>query len=114
MRTLAQVVPIEVAAGGRLSWFFRTDGELFFGVFRHDDTSTDEPQKRDLSTMHMAHPWLRVGARFVPERGRIESASAGVYYFVFCNRSSWFTKRQVHIVIDDGHQRRRINRLLSD
>jgi hypothetical protein len=111
-----KVVPVHVTAdgtdddsktaagGGALSWYFRSDGDFWFGVFRlpnkMENVSKHQLEaKLNVDTLEMAFPWLRVGAKVMPEYGHIENVPIGMYVFVFCNQKSWLTKRHVHIKI---------------
>lgn len=99
-------VPIQCHAGKKLNWFFTSDGDLLFGVFFRKGQSEPlvTPTEGDiLDKLEMAHPYFRLGAKLVPERGSVKCEENGTYYVVLCNKHSWFYKRNVHLKIEiDG------------
>lgn len=102
-------IPFRCSSGSTLAWFFTTDGEINFGVYykhyRDGENLSSLPSSDEdvLEKLEMVQPHFRIGAKLVPERCSIECEENGVYYFVFCNKRSWFYKRNVYLRIEvDG------------
>lgn len=106
-------------AGKKLSWYYSTDGDIFFGVFyqHFDDIPADNTitngsrQEKEDNTdeLEMVYPWLKITARITHESGTVECARAGRYWLVFSNKTSWINKRTVNLMmqLSDGENSKR-------
>ncbi len=83
----------------KLSWYFTTDAELHFGVFLHVP-KRDTELKHNIDDMDMVEPWFRLAGRLVPEENSLICERPGLYYLVFCNKTSWITKKHVRIQLE--------------
>ncbi|VDK50405.1 unnamed protein product [Cylicostephanus goldi] len=68
----------EVTEPTTLSWYFRTDGDIFFGVF-FEAQSTPVNNHPNFDLMEMVYPWLKLTARQVHERDSIKCERVGRY-----------------------------------
>ncbi|KAH7714102.1 CRAL/TRIO domain-containing protein [Aphelenchoides avenae] len=100
-----KVFRINVDGGKKvISWYFRTDGDVYFGVFYEPSSSTltkngKDEKEFDIDAREMVHPWLKLTAKIVHEMDAVECQWPGTYYVVFCNRHSWIHKRTVDLVL---------------
>uniref|UniRef100_A0A1I7XGB9 CRAL-TRIO domain-containing protein n=1 Tax=Heterorhabditis bacteriophora TaxID=37862 RepID=A0A1I7XGB9_HETBA len=105
---------IEIFEPKKLSWYFRTDGDIFFGVFFESSDLINNDKEFDIDSLEMVYPWLKLSAKIVHERDSIICDRNGKYHVVFCNKHSWLSRRTVdscvHITDSDGN----IKRLHSD
>uniref|UniRef100_A0A1I8A580 CRAL-TRIO domain-containing protein n=1 Tax=Steinernema glaseri TaxID=37863 RepID=A0A1I8A580_9BILA len=80
----------------KLAWYFRTDGDVYFGVFYQPLEEVNEKEKDiDIDALEMVYPWFKIGARLVHEQGLVECCRPGKYYVVFSNKHSWIHRRTV-------------------
>lgn len=96
----------------KLSWYFKTDGELEFGIFHKphniEEHEDHEKSKLEVENLRMVTPWFRLGAKLVPERGSHVCDQTGSYFLIFCNRNSWFSRRNVFLHFKTGRNSKRI------
>uniref|UniRef100_A0A915JE39 CRAL-TRIO domain-containing protein n=1 Tax=Romanomermis culicivorax TaxID=13658 RepID=A0A915JE39_ROMCU len=116
-------LPVEChSADMVIEYFFTSDAELNFAVFfdpaivephktdqndrnRHSifsfgawkQNQHHSPNEIDTDQMVMIKPPFCVGARYAPERGVVPCDRPGTYYFVFCNKHCWMTRRNVYL-----------------
>ncbi|KRZ85423.1 Pre-mRNA-splicing factor 38B [Trichinella sp. T8] len=93
------LIPVECQAGWTLQWRFTTDSALMFGIFFKPASGEQKlPTKPiDLDKLEMVYPLLRFAAKFVPESGQLKCSTSGTYYLAFCNKSSWWSRRHIHL-----------------
>ncbi|KRZ22323.1 Ubiquitin carboxyl-terminal hydrolase isozyme L5, partial [Trichinella pseudospiralis] len=92
------LIPVECQPGWTLQWRFTTDSALMFGIFFKPAGEQKVPTKpTDLDKLEMVYPLLRFAAKFVPESGQLKCLNAGTYYLAFCNKSSWWSRRHIHL-----------------
>ncbi|KRX73902.1 Pre-mRNA-splicing factor 38B [Trichinella sp. T6] len=93
------LIPVECQAGWTLQWRFTTDSALMFGIFFKPASGEQKlPTKpTDLDKLEMVYPLLRFAAKFVPESGQLKCSTSGTYYLAFCNKSSWWSRRHIHL-----------------
>ncbi|KRZ10600.1 SEC14-like protein 2, partial [Trichinella zimbabwensis] len=92
------LIPVECQSGWTLQWRFTTDSALMFGIFFKPAGEQKVPTKpTDLDKLEMVYPLLRFAAKFVPESGQLKCLNAGTYYLAFCNKSSWWSRRHIHL-----------------
>ncbi|KAI6205721.1 CRAL-TRIO domain and GOLD domain-containing protein [Aphelenchoides besseyi] len=88
-----------------LSWYFTTDGDVYFGVFYepHNQNKVTsgkhEKEEFDLDTKEMVYPWLKLTAKLVHEFDAIHCTRPGVYYVAFGNKHSWVMARHIDVMI---------------
>ncbi|GMT32998.1 hypothetical protein PFISCL1PPCAC_24295, partial [Pristionchus fissidentatus] len=100
--------------GKKISWYFRTDGDVYFGVFFVEGSGEhiEEAKKEkeiDPDEMEMVYPYWKLTAKLVHERDEIVCEKTGRYYLVFGNEHSWLTKRGVDLIVNvekDGETKR--------
>jgi hypothetical protein len=106
-----------------LSWYFKNDGDIFFGIF-FDPTTTSSAavngkksvakEEKDLETetKEMVLPFVKITAKFVHEFDYLDLEKPGSYYLLFCNRHSWLHRRNLDALIQisnvDGSEPKRI------
>ncbi|KAI6173827.1 CRAL-TRIO domain and GOLD domain-containing protein [Aphelenchoides besseyi] len=88
-----------------LSWYFTTDGDVYFGVFYepHNQSKVTsgkyEKEEFDLDTKEMVYPWLKLTAKLVHEFDAIHCTRPGAYYVAFGNKHSWVMARHIDVMI---------------
>uniref|UniRef100_A0AC35UG41 CRAL-TRIO domain-containing protein n=1 Tax=Rhabditophanes sp. KR3021 TaxID=114890 RepID=A0AC35UG41_9BILA len=95
-----KVICIEVETPKELAWYFKSEGDVFFGVFYDSQNSikSDEHlEKFDFEDTEMVYPWLKIAAKLVHEAGTIKLDRPGKYYMVFGNKHSWIAKRTIEL-----------------
>ncbi|EYC45138.1 hypothetical protein Y032_0437g1453 [Ancylostoma ceylanicum] len=90
-------IAIEIHEPNTLSWYFRTDGDIFFGVFFEETCASKKDKELDLNSMEMVYPWLKLSAKLVHENDSITCERIGRYHIVFCNKHSWLSRRKIDI-----------------
>ncbi|MFH4974152.1 hypothetical protein AB6A40_000861 [Gnathostoma spinigerum] len=110
--------------GLQISWYFSTDGDVFFGVF-HQFTEEGTKSKSlthglvaekevDYDKTEMVYPWIKIAARIVHETDSVKCERPGRYWLVFCNQKSWLQRRTVNIVLQITHPDGKKKRLYLD
>lgn len=96
----SKIINVTITTPKTLSWYFSTDGDVYFGVFYQEEPETN-PNDNDLDTdsLEMVYPWLKLAAKLVHENDSIECKKPGKYTFVFCNKHSWLSRRTVELFI---------------
>lgn len=104
-----------------MKFFLRSDGDFYFGLFLdHKETKAKKAKKKhggvDVDNMEMIHPFLRIGARYVPERGTIYLKQPGSYYFVFWNKQNWLFRCNIYYLFefDEKNSHRIVHRTFTD
>lgn len=84
-------VPVK-EAGSVLKWYYYTDGDFSFGVYR-----TDDEKEFDIETMDMVFPHLSIvaAASKVPEIATVRCDRPGVYRIRFGNEHAWIRRLKV-------------------
>lgn len=99
-----------------LSWYYRSDGDIYFGVFY--DTAAQSSKKKeekeiDPESKEMVYPYLKGAAKLVHEFDYVDLEKPGTYYLVLCNRHCWIQRRNVEIVVQlsapDGGDAKRVS-----
>ncbi|KHJ77242.1 hypothetical protein OESDEN_23138 [Oesophagostomum dentatum] len=70
-------ITAEITEPRTLSWYFRTDGDIFFGVFYEATHSSSGEHRLDLETMEMVYPWFKLSAKLVHEKDSIKCTKSG-------------------------------------
>ncbi|CEF61840.1 CRAL-TRIO domain and GOLD domain-containing protein [Strongyloides ratti] len=92
---------IHVETPKKLGWYFKTDGDVYFGIFYDSKNivSDDDHEKIDTDKLEMVYPWLKISAKLVHEGGSINLEKPGKYYMTFGNKHSWLTKKYIDLSI---------------
>ncbi|GMT04312.1 hypothetical protein PENTCL1PPCAC_26486, partial [Pristionchus entomophagus] len=110
--------------GKKISWYFRTDGDVYFGVFfvegkgeTIEEAKKEKKEEIDTDDMDMVYPYWKLTAKLVHERDELVCEKTGRYYLVFGNEHSWLTKRGVDVIVnvekEDGKRRVHTDHSLS-
>ncbi|VDM42464.1 unnamed protein product [Toxocara canis] len=106
-------------ASKQLSWYYITDGDIYFGVFYEPPeetscnniiTTTARHEKEvEHENLEMVYPWLKLAAKIVHESDRVECTRPGRYWLIFCNKISWLQRRTIHLTmqLSDGETTKR-------
>uniref|UniRef100_A0A0N4ZP67 CRAL-TRIO domain-containing protein n=1 Tax=Parastrongyloides trichosuri TaxID=131310 RepID=A0A0N4ZP67_PARTI len=96
-----KLICIQIETPKELGWYFKTDGDIYFGIFYDSKNLIKESdsEKIDTDKLEMVHPWLKIAAKLVHEGGSIKLNKPGKYYMSFGNKHSWLTKKNIDIVI---------------
>ncbi|KAL7080254.1 hypothetical protein ACQ4LE_000971 [Meloidogyne hapla] len=124
-----------------LSWYFRTDGIIQFGVFfeplkneRKDSkqngkqlnghhngiisTNSGRPSIEHFeNNMEWAYMWFKLTAKIHHEWDSIECTQPGIYWIIFSNTHSWLHKRFVEVIIQlttENNKQTNIKRIWHD
>ncbi|CAB3400786.1 unnamed protein product [Caenorhabditis bovis] len=88
-------VVLNLTTGKSLSWYFSTDGDIYFGIFYEGEPiNNNDEVDENLDHMEMVYPWLKLAARLVHENDSLNITKDGKYHIVFRN-ASWLTKRNI-------------------
>ncbi|CAJ0938101.1 unnamed protein product, partial [Mesorhabditis belari] len=68
---------IEAKEGETLSWYFRTDGDLYFGVFYQPSDEAKQEKDLDSDSMELVYPFVKVAAKLVHERDTMKCLKSG-------------------------------------
>jgi len=96
-----------------LSWYYRSDGDIYFGVF-HDPLNSKKKEEKEIDpdSKEMVYPYLKGAAKLVHEFDYVDLEKPGTYYLVLCNRHSWLHRRNIEIVVQlsapDGSDAKRV------
>uniref|UniRef100_A0A0N5B3M0 CRAL-TRIO domain-containing protein n=1 Tax=Strongyloides papillosus TaxID=174720 RepID=A0A0N5B3M0_STREA len=96
-----KLICIDIETPKQLGWYFRTDGDVYFGIF-YDSKNTikeDDHEKIDTDKLEMVHPWLKISAKLVHEGGSINLNKPGKYYMTFGNKHSWLSRKSIELTI---------------
>ncbi|XGW30302.1 hypothetical protein V3C99_009353 [Haemonchus contortus] len=103
-------ITLEISEPKTLSWYFRTDGDIYFGVFYESKHETKNEHHLDTDSMDMIYPWLKLSAKLVHEKDSVDCQKSGRYHIVFCNKHSWLSRRTIdhyiHITDQEGNSER--------
>uniref|UniRef100_A0AC34RQG6 CRAL-TRIO domain-containing protein n=1 Tax=Panagrolaimus sp. JU765 TaxID=591449 RepID=A0AC34RQG6_9BILA len=100
-----------------LSWYFKNDGDIYFGIFydlKNDDENYQKDDEIDMDTKIMIYPFFKILGNFnlVHEFDFIDLKNYGTYYLCFCNKHCWLHRRNVEILVElsysDGSEPERI------
>lgn len=106
-------------AGKQLSWYFITDGDIYFGIFyqpfeeasSNNIITTNARHEKEIEheDLEMVYPWFKIAAKIVHESGQLECSRPGRYSLFFCNKISWLQRRTVNLTmqLSDGQTTRR-------
>ncbi|KAI6191381.1 CRAL-TRIO domain-containing protein [Aphelenchoides bicaudatus] len=104
-----------------LSWYFTTDGDVYFGVYFEPYNSQNKAnggkhEKEDLhfDSMEMVYPFLKLTAKLVHEFDAIQCTRPGTYYVVFSNKHSWVKSRSVDLLIQLSGEEAQTKRCRQD
>uniref|UniRef100_A0AC34RFE6 CRAL-TRIO domain-containing protein n=1 Tax=Panagrolaimus sp. JU765 TaxID=591449 RepID=A0AC34RFE6_9BILA len=117
-----KIFKIEVAENSprrTLAWYYKTDGDVYFGVFfdpQNNQSSKDKKKEDkeffDVENNEMVYPLLKITAKLVHEFDYVDLERPGTYYAVFCNKHSWLHRRTVDVMFQtsavDGTEPRRV------
>uniref|UniRef100_A0A914E1E5 CRAL-TRIO domain-containing protein n=1 Tax=Acrobeloides nanus TaxID=290746 RepID=A0A914E1E5_9BILA len=97
-------LPIDVKTEGcKLSWYFSTDGDVYFGIFYEPQLEIIEKSKSEkefeTDSKEMVYPWWKLSAKLVHDIDSIECKKPGRYYAVFHNSHSWLQNRNVKVMV---------------
>ncbi|KAF8386089.1 hypothetical protein PRIPAC_75231 [Pristionchus pacificus] len=104
--------------GKKISWYFRTDGDVYFGIFfvegsgeTIEEAKKEKKEEIDTEEMEMVYPYWKLTAKLVHERDELVCEKTGRYYLVFGNEHSWLTKRGVDLIVnvEKGDSKMRIH-----
>lgn len=107
-------ISLDILEPKTLSWYFRTDGDVFFGIFYEPKHEAKNEHHLDIDSMEMVYPWLKLSAKLVHEKDFIDCHRNGRYHIVFCNRHSWFSRRTVEHYVYITHTDGSSERIHSD
>ncbi|KAI1706359.1 CRAL/TRIO domain-containing protein [Ditylenchus destructor] len=86
-----------------LNWYFRTDGDVYFGVFYEPlsakSVKDDGKDVEWAESKEMVYPWLKLSAKLYHEYDALLLTKPGTYEIVFCNRHCWLNRRTIDIVV---------------
>ncbi|TKR81057.1 hypothetical protein L596_014996 [Steinernema carpocapsae] len=107
-------VDVEQQNNAKLTWYFKSDGDIYFGVFYQPaggEAHHGKEKEVDIDALEMVYPWLKIGARLVHEQGAVECVRPGRYYIVFSNKQSWLHRRTIdfHVQITAESSSKRIH-----
>ncbi|CAI5456232.1 unnamed protein product [Caenorhabditis angaria] len=108
-------ITLNVTAPKTLSWYYSTDGDVYFGVFFEGEaTNNNEENDPNLDNMEMVYPWLKITAKLVHERDQVTLTRTGKYHIVFCNKHSWLSRRSVEFYGQISDAEGIVKRVYSD
>ncbi|CAD6187324.1 unnamed protein product [Caenorhabditis auriculariae] len=90
-------ITLNLQTAKTLSWYFRTDGDIYFGIFYEDEEEFKSRKESELNidALEMVYPWLKLSAKLVHEMDTLKCERVGRYHIVFCNKHSWISRRNV-------------------
>lgn len=110
-----KVIKVEVVKNSlkrTLSWYFKNDGDIYFGIFYDSDSKENCKDEIDLDSKVMVYPMFKILGNLVHEFDFLDLKNFGTYYLVFCNKHCWFHRRTVEVMVElslsDGSESERI------
>ncbi|CAJ0566955.1 unnamed protein product, partial [Mesorhabditis spiculigera] len=102
---------VDAKEGETLSWYYRTDGDLiFWRVFQPHHETKPEDKELDHENFELVYPFIKVAAKLVHERDSVKCNKEGRYFFLFCNKHAWLSKKTADVMLtvtnSDGERRR--------
>ncbi|WKY14756.1 hypothetical protein Q1695_000354 [Nippostrongylus brasiliensis] len=107
-------ISLDITEPKTLNWYFRTDGDVFFGIFYEGKLDSNENHHIEVDSLEMIYPWLKLSAKLVHERDSLVCQRSGRYHIVFCNRHSWFSRRSVEHYLYATDAEEKAHRVHSD
>ncbi|VDL75446.1 unnamed protein product [Nippostrongylus brasiliensis] len=107
-------ISLDITEPKTLNWYFRTDGDVFFGIFYEGKLDSNENHHIEVDSLEMIYPWLKLSAKLVHERDSLVCQRSGRYHIVFCNRHSWFSRRTVEHYLYATDAEEKAHRVHSD
>ncbi|KAL3103391.1 hypothetical protein niasHS_002577 [Heterodera schachtii] len=128
----SKVFRVQIEAEGAtnsLSWYLRTDGDIFFGVFFEEAkkesvqcqlkgmpteyaeaNSTPPPngqnkvsshggENRMTNELEWIYPWLKLSARLHHEWDCVDCSRPGIYWLLFSNKHNWLHRRTIEVYV---------------
>uniref|UniRef100_A0A183BK20 CRAL-TRIO domain-containing protein n=1 Tax=Globodera pallida TaxID=36090 RepID=A0A183BK20_GLOPA len=119
-------VQIEGAGGTNiLSWYLRTDGDIFLGVFFEPDENSQcqqngksadsdslpadqKGQQNKVSVggehqmadqLEWVYPWFKLSARLHHEWDCVDCSRPGSYWLLFSNKHNWLNRRTIEVIV---------------
>ncbi|CAI4228254.1 unnamed protein product [Auanema sp. JU1783] len=107
-------ITVEINEPKEIKWYFRTDGDVYFGIFYEDPDKKVQEEKDgfDHEKFEMVYPWLKLSAKLVHERDSFRCTVPGKYHIVFCNKHSWLSRRNVDLfvqIVDAENNKKRLH-----
>ncbi|KAF7635623.1 CRAL-TRIO domain-containing protein [Meloidogyne graminicola] len=126
-----------------LSWYFRTDGIIHFGIFFEPfkkekkeisdqngnyingnkyinnnniiTTTNSRPSIEHFeNNKELAYMWFKLTAKIHHEWDYIECNKPGIYWIIFSNNHSWLNKRSIEVLINLNIEKNIIKRIWHD